>query len=65
MFCPHCGQERVSEATSFCSRCGYPLIATADLLRTGGAPLPTPTGGPRSPRSRGVRMGIFMFLLMF
>lgn len=65
MFCPHCGQERISEATSFCSRCGYLLTGTEALLRTGGVPPQTPTGGPRSPRSRGVLMGIFMFLLMF
>lgn len=25
----------------------------------------TPAGGPRSPRSRGIRVGVFMFLLMF
>lgn len=65
MFCPHCGQERISEATSFCSRCGYLLTGTAELLKTGGAVPETPAGGPRSPRSRGIRMGIFMFLLMF
>ena len=51
--------------TSFCSRCGYLLTGTADLLNTGGAVPETPAGGPRSPRSRGIRMGVFMFLLMF
>ena len=65
MFCPQCGQERISEATSFCSRCGYLLTGTAELLKTGGAVPETPAGGPRSPRSRGIRLGIFMFLLMF
>ena len=65
MFCPQCGQERISEATSFCSRCGYLLTGTAELLKTGGAVPETPAGGPRSPRSRGIRMGVFMFLLMF
>lgn len=65
MFCPQCGQERISEATSFCSRCGYLLTGTADLLKTGGAVPETPAGGARSPRSRGIRMGVFMFLLMF
>src|SRR5687767_14883625 len=64
MFCPQCGQERISEATSFCSRCGYLLTGTADLLRTGGAPLQKPLE-ERSPRSRGIRHGLFMFLLMF
>jgi hypothetical protein len=65
MFCPHCGQERVSDATSFCSRCGYLLTGTAELLRTGGAPLEPPREKARSPRSRGIRLGLFMFLLMF
>lgn len=66
MFCPQCGQERTSEATSFCSRCGYLLTGTADLLRIGGAsPQPSvDTRGP-SPRSRGIRQGVFLFLLMF
>ncbi|MEO8572426.1 MAG: hypothetical protein ABI481_00530 [Pyrinomonadaceae bacterium] len=65
MYCPNCGQERISEVTSFCSRCDYLLTGTAKLLRTGGAaPTATNSGDP-SPRSRGVRMGIFMFLLMF
>lgn len=64
MFCPQCGQERVSEATSFCSRCGYLLTGTAELLNTGGL-VPKPLPDERSPRSRGIRQGIFMFLLMF
>jgi hypothetical protein len=65
MYCPQCGQERVSESTSFCSRCGYLLTGTAELLPMGGAlPQMQPTD-VRSPRSRGVRQGLFMFLLMF
>jgi hypothetical protein len=65
MYCPQCGQQRISEATSFCSRCGYLLTGTADLMRTGGAIQAPAPGGPRSPRSRGIRMGLFMFLLTF
>jgi hypothetical protein len=65
MFCPQCGQERISEATSFCSRCGYLLTGTADLLRTGGAVPQPPKGETHSPRSRGIKQGLFMFLLMF
>src|SRR5688572_27220819 len=64
MFCPQCGQERISEATSFCSRCGYLLTGTAELLRTGGAPPQAPSE-ERSPRARGIRQGLFLFLLMF
>ena len=65
MYCPQCGQERLSEVTSFCSRCGYLLTGTAELLRTGGAVPSAVSSGVPSPRSRGIRMGIFMFLLMF
>ena len=52
--------------TSFCSRCGYLLTGTADLLKTGGA-LATPPAAKHwwSARSRGIRKGIFIFLLMF
>ena len=63
MFCPNCGQERISEATSFCSRCGFLLKGTSELLAAGGAmPTLTTTG---SPRSRGLKMGLFMILLTF
>ena len=60
MFCPQCGQERTSHATSFCSRCGFLLTGVSDLLQTGGIRT-IEEGG--SPRSRGIRMGIFMLLL--
>ena len=66
MYCPKCGQERGSEATSFCSRCGFLLTGAAELLHTGGV-LPTamPTDLEPSPRTRGIRMGLFIFLLTF
>lgn len=72
MFCPRCGQERISQETSFCSRCGFLLTAAAELLSTGGALVlgsPPARGGVGgdgiSPRRRGIRWGLFMFLLMF
>ena len=64
MFCPRCGQERTSQETSFCSRCGFLLTGATELLLTGGAPLP-PSVGSDSPRSRGIKQGLFMFLLVF
>lgn len=66
MFCPQCGQERVSQATSFCSRCGYLLTGTAKLLENGGVPLvPFEGVAADSLRSRGVKLGLFMMLLTF
>ena len=66
MFCPRCGQERISEETSFCSRCGFLLTALPALLETGGMQaMESPTDKGRSPRSRGIRQGLFIFLLTF
>src|SRR5687768_5243881 len=66
MFCPNCGQERVSTKTSFCSRCGFLLTGTADILQLGGV-LPRASAEkvyyPPSPRSRGVKQGLFILLL--
>src|SRR5437879_5974854 len=68
MFCPQCGQERISRATSFCSRCGFLLTGTSDLLQMGGIipQSPTQTGfKAASPRNRGLKQGLFFFLLTF
>jgi hypothetical protein len=66
MYCPKCGQERGSEATSFCSRCGFLLIGAAELLHTGGVlPSTPPLQVEQSPRSRGIKQGLFIFLLTF
>ena len=61
MYCPQCGQERHTETSSFCSRCGYLLTGTAELFQFGGT-LPNKPG-KNSPRSRGVKQGAFIFLL--
>lgn len=66
MFCPQCGQERISSETNYCSRCGFLLTAVGDLLNTGGlSPVATQTVGTASPRKRGLKQGLFMFLLTF
>lgn len=67
MFCPSCGQERNSPDTNFCSRCGFLLTGTMELLQKGGvatAHPQTPTKG-QSPRARGLKKGLFIFLLTF
>lgn len=60
MFCPQCGQQQVSDAARFCSRCGFQLAAVAGLLPTNGAApelafeaVPVPD----SPRRVGARLG--------
>jgi hypothetical protein len=68
MFCPACGQERASDATIYCSRCGFLLSGAADLLTTGGVlPIAVQTKGWKapSPRNRGLKQGFFIFLLAF
>ena len=61
MFCPKCGQETHSETSSFCSRCGYLLTGTLELFRFGGI-LPNKPQ-KNSPRSRGLKQGLFILLL--
>ena len=62
MFCPSCGQERLSQATKFCSRCGYLLTGTEQLLHIGGE-LPTARSGKNSAKWTGIKHGIFLILL--
>lgn len=60
MFCPQCGQQQVSDAARFCSRCGFQLAAVANLLVTGGAAPEVAmeaVPAPASPRRVGARLG--------
>jgi len=63
MYCPNCGQERLTDATNFCSRCGYLLTGTAELLKKGGSLAVSDSSKTPSPRSRGVKQGAFMMIL--
>jgi hypothetical protein len=66
MFCPQCGQQQLSEAVRFCSRCGFQLGAVSGLLASGGVPLAelAAAEGPavESARRRGMRQGGVMIL---
>ena len=68
MFCPNCGQERISQETSFCSKCGFLLTGTSELLKTGGV-IPSSENSKlsktHSSRNRGLKQGLFIFLLTF
>lgn len=61
MFCPRCGQQ-AAEEVSFCSRCGLPLGAAAELVETGGnsAPETAATNVGLTPRQRGTRKGLMI-----
>jgi hypothetical protein len=66
MHCPICGQQQVSEDTRFCSRCGFLLTGVAEVVAKGGV-IPGSLqkhSGP-SPRTSGLKMGLFIFLLSF
>ena len=65
MYCPQCGQQQVSEAVRFCSRCGYLLDGVAAVIASGGI-VPTryvqPGNQKPSPRSKGARQGAMLML---
>ena len=65
MFCPQCGQQQVSGAVRFCSRCGFPLDGVIQLLASGGMiPLYRTSDEPMpmSPRRKGVKQGAVLLL---
>ena len=68
MHCPQCGQQQLSNETRFCSRCGFPLSGIAEVVANQGL-VPAQnsglTGKKDSPRRRGIKQGIFLFLLVF
>ena len=63
MFCPQCGQQQVSDAARFCSRCGFQLAAVSGLLATGGRgaavtePAFEAVPAPPSPKRKGAQFG--------
>lgn len=68
MYCPHCGQEQTNEQIRFCSRCGFLLAGVAELMANEGIlPVLTATADKSvsTPRKRGLRQGLFIFLLTF
>jgi hypothetical protein len=59
MFCPRCGQQAAGEVR-FCSRCGLPLGAAAELVEAGGEPARPDAGAGLTPRQRGMRKGLLL-----
>jgi hypothetical protein len=65
MFCPHCGQQQLTDPVRFCSRCGFPMEGATQLVRSGGIlPNYAQSNEPKeiSPRRRGVKQGGVLFL---
>jgi hypothetical protein len=66
MHCPQCGQSQISEELRYCSRCGFLLTGVAALVANNGElPVPGESKGSDSPRRRGIKQGVFIFLLTF
>jgi hypothetical protein len=66
MHCPVCGQQQVSEDTRFCSRCGFLLTGVTEIVANGGViPGSMQRNDAQSPRKRGLKQGLFIFLLSF
>jgi hypothetical protein len=57
MFCPRCGQQ-AAEEVRFCSRCGLPLGAAAELVEAGGELARPEANAGLTPRQRGTRTGL-------
>jgi zinc-ribbon domain len=63
MFCPRCGRQ-AAEEVRFCSVCGLPLDAAAEIVEAGGRPggevAQAEAGGALTPRQRGTRKGLMI-----
>ncbi len=63
MHCPKCGQQQISDEIRYCSRCGFPLSGVAAVVANNGeVPGPAPSAQKDSPRKRGIKQGVFIFL---
>lgn len=64
MHCPNCGQQQASDEIRFCSRCGLPLTGIAAVVANNGElPGGAAVAKKDSPRKRGIKQGVFIFLL--
>ena len=66
MYCPRCGQQQATDSMRFCSRCGFSMEGTMQLLAHGGMlPVYQPPAGEKtiSPRRKGVKQGALLMLI--
>lgn len=65
MYCPTCGHRQNSADIRFCSKCGFILTGISQVVHNNGM-LPQPKKiRKNTPRSKGIRQGVFIFLLSF
>lgn len=67
MYCPRCGQARISDRTSFCSRCGLYLDHIEEVVGNDGDPvyIPPQSGGASILTGRNIRLfSLFWFLVV-
>lgn len=65
MYCPRCGQKKINENTNFCTRCRFLMTGFDEVVRNGGLPkeiVEKKDPNAVSPRRRGIRQGVFLFL---
>ena len=65
MFCPKCGLQQATETTRFCSRCGFQLGVTTQLLANNGM-LPMnqqPFVVQPKTKPKGLKRGVILLLL--
>ncbi len=64
MFCPKCSQPQASGRVRFCSRCGLPLDAAAEIVASGGGITPAvrEPSAALTPRQRGTRKGLIIVI---
>jgi hypothetical protein len=65
MFCPVCGYKQISQNVRFCSKCGFPLTEVSLLIARGGSLVAVGKERTESPRKKGLKQGLFIFLLSF
>ena len=61
MFCPQCGQQKISKNSRFCSRCGLPIDGIVEWIARGGMmpvmQAPQPFKKPNTPKRKGMSRG--------
>lgn len=64
MFCPHCGNEILSERARFCTRCSFPLTTVKELVETEAAKSKAEEGKKNCPlRQQDISLGAGLMII--